>query len=264
MTKKYVLAILLSAAAQGQVGLGLAPMRQELKMNPGTQTTGVLDLSNEGARELRVLAEFLDFSIDRNTTPQFALALPAEEQWSCRTWLSLNPMMAEIGEKSGLAARYTVKVPREAAPGTYHCAIGYTSVPPAAAQRTSSITTRVRVISAFYILVGDYHPQGRLEGLTLEHVEDANGGRWVAVVTVANQGNYYFRAQGDVELLDASGAVMEKAALSSTAILPQRSQRLLVPLSKVAPDRKLELRVLVEMAQIGTEEASAQVVTGRP
>lgn len=263
MTKKYLYTILVTAAAYGQVGLGLSPMRHELKINAGAQATGVLDLSNEGGRPLRVQAELLDFRLDGTTTPQFALALPDEERWSCRGWLSLNPMVAEIEEKAALQARFTVRVPREAAPGTYHCAIGYSSLPPAAGTK-SSIMTRVRVISAFYILVGEYHPEGGLEGLTLEHLADAGGGRWVAVVTVANRGNYYFRAQGDVEVRDESGAVVEKAALNSTAILPRRSQRILVPLGKVKEASRLELKAMVEMPQIGMEEASARVETGRP
>lgn len=264
MTQKYLIAILLSSVAYGQIGLGMAPMRHELKLNAGGQSTGVLDLSNEGVRPMRVQAEFLDFSIDRNTTPQFAAALPSEQRWSCREWINLNPMAAEITEKGSLSARFTIRVPKEALPGTYHCAIGYSSVPTLSTGNSSAMVTRVRVISAFYILVGDYHPAGRVEGLTLERVPDAGGGHWVAVVTVANQGDYYFRAQGDVELLDEAGKVLQKAPVNSTAILPQRSQRILVPLASVVEARMNQLKVTMDLSQVGQEEVSAQVTPALP
>ena len=59
---------LLLAFAQvlsAQVGLGLSPMRLEMKVTPGLQQSGVLILSSDSGDKVRVRAEALDFWIDR-------------------------------------------------------------------------------------------------------------------------------------------------------------------------------------------------------
>ena len=44
-------------SAYAQVGLGLAPMRAELKMAPGAVYSGALDLTNEATVKVRVRTE---------------------------------------------------------------------------------------------------------------------------------------------------------------------------------------------------------------
>jgi len=78
--------------ARAQLGLGLAPMRVELRMAPGQQYSGSLKLSSESDGRARVRAEMLDFNIDDKATPQFERDLPQEAAYSCKKWLSLNPM----------------------------------------------------------------------------------------------------------------------------------------------------------------------------
>ena len=100
-------ALILGSAApvQAQLGLGLVPMRLELKMAPGQQYSGSLKLSNESGAKTRIRAEVLDFNVDATATPQFERDLPREAAYSCKKWLSLNPMEIELDSGGAMNAR---------------------------------------------------------------------------------------------------------------------------------------------------------------
>src|SRR5262245_48678335 len=105
-----IVLLALAAPACAQVGLGLAPMRLDLQLGAGQQRSGLLTLSNDSGGKARVRTELLDFMIDAADTPQFERNLPAEQPYSCRTWLTVNPMEIELEGKQ-LAVRYTIRVP---------------------------------------------------------------------------------------------------------------------------------------------------------
>src|SRR5579864_7186270 len=97
----FVCAPMLSA----QIGLGLSPMRIDMKMQPGVEHSSVLALSSDSRETVRVRAEPLDFLIDQNQTPQFEPRLPSESEFSCRDWLSINPVETEVGPGKQLNVR---------------------------------------------------------------------------------------------------------------------------------------------------------------
>ena len=83
-----IIAVLLTLGstrpAQAQLGLGLVPMRAELKMTPGQQLSGALKLSSESGTKTRIRAEVDDFFIDATATPQFERDIPQEAATSCK------------------------------------------------------------------------------------------------------------------------------------------------------------------------------------
>src|SRR3984893_9580939 len=104
-----------------QIGLGLSPMRIDMKIDPGTVNSSVLALSSDSKETVRVRAEPLDFLIDQNQTPQFEPRLASESEFSCRDWLSINPVETEIGPGKQLNVRYTLRVPADVkTPRGYH------------------------------------------------------------------------------------------------------------------------------------------------
>src|SRR4029079_10042756 len=92
--------ILLSAwPASAQVDIGLTPMLVEFPAVGGMPYCGALPLKNAGSVKTRVRAELLDLYVDQNTTPQFVAKAPAEADFSCRSWLRINPMEFELDGK---------------------------------------------------------------------------------------------------------------------------------------------------------------------
>lgn len=260
--RSYFLFFLLLAPVSAQVGLGLSPMRVELKLAPGAMQSGALDLVAEPGSRVRARGELLDFSIDESMTPQFARNLPAESANSCRNWLTVNPMEPEIEGGQRVLVRYTIRVPADAADRSYYCAVGFTAMPPADQPASTGIRTTVRVVAAFYVVVGKPASNGELSGLSLEHVP-ASGGPdvWRVVVRVRNNGDLHLRPQGKVRLYAAEGKLVEELTLPSFPALPHREQRYLIPLTS---SRGAEVRSLEAEVDPGLNEVHKATVAVEP
>lgn len=250
--------------AYAQLGLGMVPMRVELKMAPGEQYSGTLKLSNESGSKTRVRGEVLDFNLDEQGTPQFERNLPRETATSCKNWLSLNPMETEIEQGGFLTVRYTVRLPSELNPGSYNCAAGFTTLPPAD-QISSGMGMRiaVRVVGAIYVVVGTPPLEGGLKEIKMERIPKAKDSDpeagWRAVVVMENSGAIYYRPAGDLFVLDEKGEVMEKLSFPSLPVLPRREQRFLFPLKASLADGKYTIKARVDIGTDAIQETSLVV-----
>jgi len=241
--------------ARAQLGLGLVPMRVELQLKPGQEYSGSLKLSSGSMEATRVRSETDDFFIDDQTTPQFERDLPHEAQYSCKTWLTVNPVEIEIDKEGFVMIRYTLRLPADVAEGSYNCAAGFTTLP-SAEQATQGIGMRmaVRVVAAIYVQVGSPAVQGGLKEITLEPLppqKDSNAPKWQAVLVLENKGTIYYRPTGKLDVLDAEGKVVESVEIPSLAVLRQRDQRFVFPLKTQPDSGHYKLRARVD---IGTHE----------
>lgn len=253
-----------------QTGLGMVPMRQELKIAPGQQVSGALKLSSESGVASRIRAEVDDFFVDATDTPQFERDIPHEATSSCKNWLTLNPMEIELDKGGSLIVRYTIRVPANATEGSYNCAAGFTTLPPAgpSAAQGMGMHMEVRIVSAFYVRVGNPPVVGSLKEIKLEAIpppaapaegEPATNateakGSWQAVVLLENSGTMFFRPAGKLDVLDADGKTVESQDFPSMAVLRDRSQRVIFPLKTNLEPGHYKLRVNVD---IGTGEIQA-------
>ena len=242
--------------ASAQVGLGLSPMRVEMRLAPGASYTGTLRLVNEGALT-RVRASLLDFHLDTEQTPQFEEQLAEEAAYSCRGWLTVNPMETELKPNGESPVRYTLRVPADAQPRSYYCAAGFTSLPPASELSGFGIRSAVRIVGAFYVIVGNPVIQGGLSQITMEHVPGSKDLR--AVVVMENAGKMFFRPIGSLEVLDSGGKVIESHEITPLPVLPERKQRFLFPLKGVAEGQSFTIRVRVDIGTGEIQEGTAAV-----
>jgi hypothetical protein len=267
-----------SKPAQAQLGLGLVPMRQEITVTPGQEFSGALKLSSESGAKTRIRAEIDDFDIDDTSTPQFERDMPNEAAYSCKKWLSLNPMEIELETGGSLLVRYTFRVPADVTEGSYNCAAGFVTLPPAdqAQDQGMGMHMAVRIVSAFYLKVGNPAVVGTLKAISLESVapappappapgapaqsatNDPKGG-WQAVVVLENSGRTYFRPTGKLEVLDANGKSVETDDFPSVPVLPERSQRIIFPLKTQLEPGHYTLRVNVDIGTGEIQEGSAEV-----
>jgi hypothetical protein len=267
--------------AHAQLGLGLVPMRSELTLTPGQEVSGALRLSSESGAMVRIRAEVDDFDIDATTTPQFERDLPNEAAFSCKKWLSVNPMEIQLDQGGFLLVRYTFRVPADVTEGGYNCAAGFTTLPPAdqGASQGMGMHTAVRIVAAFYIKVGAPAVAGALKAISLEAVappapagpvlgapaqavsNDPNDPKsgWQAVVVLENSGKIYFRPTGKLEVLDANGNAVETDDFPSIPILPERSQRVVFALKTQLQPGNYKLKVNVDIGTGEIQEGTADV-----
>jgi hypothetical protein len=255
------LALVLAAApVSAQLGLGLAPMRLELRFPGAASQSGSLILTNGSDEKARVRAEVLDFFLDSQETPQFAHSYEQESAVSCRGWLSVNPMETEIDAGGTKTIRYTLRVPAEATPGSYHCAAGFTTLPSQEQISGTGLKTAVRVVAAFYAIVGNVSVDGTVKDVKLERTQQKDGpAGWRAVVTMDNPGLMHYRTIGDLVVMDSAGKVVEKHELSNIPVLPKRQQQLIVALQSPLLDSSYTLRARVDIGGPEIQEATVQV-----
>ncbi len=238
-------------------------MRVDLALSPGAAHSGVLTLANNGGSLVRIGGEALDFYLDATATPQFGREFAREAEFSCRNWLVANPMELELNSQAQVAVRYTVRVPQTAAPRSYHCALGFTTRPTAGEGNAIGLRTAVQIVAAIYVVVGKPQIEGTVKDLQLEYRSDSGSPGWRAVVTINNAGLMHFRPEGDLEVLDESGAVVETAKFVPMPVLPKRDQEFVFPLKLAAGEGKYKLRVRVDLGGNEIQEATADVVATR-
>ena len=243
------------AAAQ-KVGMGLSPMRMELRLAPGASYSGTLRLVNEGEL-IRVRTSVLDFQLDAEQNPQFEPSLSQEADYTCRSWLTVNPMEAELSAKGEIPVRYTLRVPADAQPRSYYCAAGFTSQPTASDVNGFGIRTAVRVVASFYVVVGNPVVEGHLSAISLEQVPGSQDLR--AVVVLENSGKMFYRPAGTLAVLDPGGAAIESFDFTPLPVLPERKQRFLFPLKQVSGGQPVTLRVRVDVGTGEIEEGTVVV-----
>jgi hypothetical protein len=239
-----------------QVDLGLAPMRVEFSAIAGKPYSGALTLTNSGNAKTRVRVELLDLYVDDTMTPQFVPNAPAEAPYSCRSWLSVNPMELEMGPRSQVIARFTVRTPAGASERSFHCAIGFRTLPALNEAPGTAMLTAVRMIASIYPTVGKPSVSGEIRDLKLEQMHDDAGISWRAVVVMENSGLMLYRPTGDVELVDAQGKVIESQKLAAFPALPGRKQRYLLPLKHSLSPGPYTLRARID---VGAERQEASV-----
>ncbi|HVX65801.1 MAG TPA: hypothetical protein VHA11_04320 [Bryobacteraceae bacterium] len=248
--------------AYAQVGLGLSPMRTEVRLSAGARYSGALTLTNDSAVKSRVSAELLDFYIDDTANPQFRRDWPSQAAFSCRKWLVINPMEAELDPQSQLIVRYSLRVPADAAARGYHCAVGFSTLPVAANLSDTGIRTAVRVVAAFYATVGSPAVSGALKSMRLDPVPEAEEPAWRATVVIENTGDVYFRPTGKLEIFDSTGRLVRTAEFNPMPVLPRREQAFPFPLQLRAGTYTMRARVDLGLPEI--QEATATVVARNP
>jgi hypothetical protein len=163
-------------------------------------------------------------------------------------------MEGEVAPSSQLSVRYSLHVPAEAPPRTYHCAIGFTGLAdPRATQQTGrvGIVTAIRIVSTLYVTVGNSVPSGVIKKIALEKVVGARTAGYRAIFSVENSGLTNLRGIGKIEIIAADGKTVETLDFPTIVILPQRTQRIPVVLMKILAEGDYTIRV---RANIGTGE----------
>jgi len=243
-------------AARAQYGLALSPMRVELNLAPGAQRNGSLAIANEAKAPARFRTEILDVSIDKEAVPQFEKEIPSETDYSCRKWLTVNPMESDLSGSTQMMIRYTFRVPADARPRTYHCALGFTGLSePKDNQSPIGITALIRLTSTFYITVGNPAPAGEVSGISIEKFSAPETSGYRAVISVENAGMTNLRGAGKVDIVSETGEVVQSGDFPPVVILPNRKQRLPVVLGKKVASGSYILRARVNLGNGEIQEA---------
>lgn len=254
-------AFFLAWPMHAQLGLGLSPMRIDVRGVPGGQNSGTLLLSNDVSDATRVRTELLDFYLDGNTTPQYDRQMAGETMYSCRTWLTINPMEIEVAGRAPVPVRYTIRIPNDAQVGSYHCAAGFVTLPtykPDSAPMGMKMA--VRMIASFYVVIGNPKIEAAFKELKLEPVQRGSESAWQAVLVFENLALMHTRPLGQLTVVDGTGAVVEVNEVPAVPLLPKRIQRVVLPLKTHFDNARYTLSVKVDLGTGEIQEGHLAVV----
>lgn len=187
-------------------GISVAPARFELEMQPGSETTVVVNIDYhnpaEASEPVRLVASLNDWTIDRSGQVQFAKANTLLN--SASRWLIYSPAETTVTPGNLHAIRVTISVPKDATPGDHLSAL-------IIEQRADNIkltdnrrqmVIRYRMASVFYIKVPQLRRHGSLESLRAE----SNEGQVIVTPHLKNAGNSVVRPLTSLKVTDTSGA----------------------------------------------------------
>ena len=202
-------------------GISLAPARLELEMQPGQETTVVINLDYhsiaDNAQPVRIVASLNDWTIDRNGQVQFERANTLPN--SASSWLIYSPAETTVIPGNLHAIRVTVSVPKDATPGDHLSALIVEQRPDNIKlqdENRRQVVIRYRMAAVFYIKVPQLRRQGSLESLRAESIAD----QVVVTPLLKNAGNSVIRPLTSLKVTNSSGvAVAELPQKESLPVL---------------------------------------------
>lgn len=216
-------------------GISVAPARFELEMQPGAETTVVVNLdyhsTAENSQPVRIVASLNDWTIDRDGQVQFQKANTLPN--SASPWLIYSPAETTVTPGNLHAIRVTISVPKDATPGDHLSALIIEQRPDNIKlnENRRQMVIRYRMASVFYIKVPQLRRQGSLESLRAE----AKEGQVIVTPLLKNAGNSVVRPLTSVRVTDSSGAAIVE--------LPQRESLPLLGGAELIQPLVLETRL---------------------
>jgi len=201
-------------------GISLAPARIELEMQPGMETTVVVNLDyhspTDKSQPVRIVASLNDWTIERDGQVQFQKANTLPN--SASPWLIYSPAETTVVPGNLHAIRVTVSVPKDATPGDHLSALIIEQRPDnlKLTENRRQMVIRYRMAAVFYIKVPQLRRQGSLEALRAE-VKD---NEVIVTPLLKNAGNSVIRPLTSLKVTNSSGvAVVDLQPKESLPVL---------------------------------------------
>lgn len=216
-------------------GISLAPARLELEMQPGTETTVVVNLdyhaTSENSQPVRIVASLNDWTIDRDGQVKFERANTLPN--SASPWLIYSPAETTVTPGNLHAIRVTVSVPKDATPGDHLTALIVEQRPDNLKlnENRRQMVIRYRMGAVFYIKVPQLRRQGSLESLRAETKDD----QILVTPLLKNTGNSVIRPLTSLQVTNSTGVAV--------AELPQKESLPLLGGSELVQPLVLESRL---------------------
>lgn len=216
-------------------GISLAPARVELEMQPGMETTVVvnLDYHSMGAnpQPVRIVASLNDWTIDRDGQVRFERANTLPN--SASSWLIYSPAETTVIPGNLHSIRVTVSVPKDATPGDHLTALIVEQRPDNIKlnENRRQMVVRYRMGAVFYIKIPQLRRQGSLESLRAEATQDS----LVVTPLLKNAGNSVIRPLTSLKVMNGAGVAV--------AELPQKESLPVLGGAELAQPLVLETRL---------------------
>jgi hypothetical protein len=186
----------------------LAPARIELEMQPGSETTVVVNLdyhaSTDNSQPVRIVASLNDWTIDR--TGEVKFERPNTLPNSASPWLIYSPAETTVTPGNLHSIRVTISVPKDATPGDHLTSLIIEQRADSLKlnQNRRQMVIRYRMAAVFYIKVPQLRRQGSLESLRAE----AKADQVIVTPLLKNAGNSVVLPLTSLKVTDSAGVAI--------------------------------------------------------
>lgn len=249
--------LLAGALVWAQTGVGVSPPRAVYEAVPGQVIEGSVFVDHPGRTgAMRVNAFLNDVLVGPDGEPVYLD--PGAQPRSLAPWMSYAPLSFALEPKEVREVRYTIRVPEDAADGTYWAVLFFDSGPLEESEaRGVGVRMRVRVGHVIYVNVGRVTRAGRVEGLRYRPPEGRNPAQ--VRIKFRNTGNGLMRLSGRVELRDAEGRVVARARVHNAASLPQMAYEIGAALDRTPPPGRYVALVRLDYGEAEVIVAEGEV-----
>jgi hypothetical protein len=212
-------------------GLDLAyqPMRAEWNLQPGQIQTATVQIKNQGQVDVHLRARIMDFYVSQDNTPQFVES--ADNGYSCRSWLVLNPSELDVDAGSVETFRYTLRAPAQIsiAARTFRCALAFESMPTLADRLQKKSFNQVRLVTVIYATIGTPQAIPSIGTPSLDRKD------WTLSIPFANSGETHYRLEGKIVIADEQSHDVQTLEMDSSPIHPGTNVDIRFPMKKLTP-----------------------------
>ncbi|HYK43246.1 MAG TPA: hypothetical protein VE007_12725 [Thermoanaerobaculia bacterium] len=245
------------AAPSGpQMTLGISPLRVELKVTPGAETSQSVKISNSGQLATQVRVSVTDWTLSESGDQSFVK--PGGSSWGCAKWVRVNPSEFALPPAGTSLVRYTMRVPEDAPQGGFHCAILFETLPPPREQLSAGtgVINLLRLVTTIYATIGNPPVLAKIERLELAPSKSPAKNALEVVTGFSNGGTTQYRVSGELQVLDGDGKAVRKFEYKSFPVLPGVSRKAVFPIDPPLPPGQYLLRALIDTG--GKERLSAE------
>jgi P pilus assembly chaperone PapD len=254
------------AQEQQRDGIALAPARFELEMEPGSETTVIVNLdyhtARPGAQPSRILATLNDWNLTAQGELEFFKA--GTRPGSASPWLVYSPGEVLVQPGKTHSIRVTVTVPKDAAPGDHLAALVVEQRPETIRlnKNERQMLLRYRMAALFYVKVPRLTREGSLVNLKAAATDEGV----LVTPTLKNAGNSVIRPLAALAIHDAAGRLVAQMPEGETLPVLANSeltQRLRVPQNLPPGQYSVTYRVSFQGHGKATEGVTKLLVSDR-
>jgi hypothetical protein len=204
------------------ISISVAPIRVEHAVAAGGNLTEAIAISNDDTSTTHIRMKIEDWSLTRDGAIDFVAA--GSRPFSAALWIKVNPREFDLPPGQSLNVRYSLTVPKDAAPGGYRAAIVFATVPrPKPGEKQSRVMLEGRIATILYETVGAPVPSGEITNLTFGMHPD---GKPEFLISFQNTGKVHFRTRGEIFIRDKERKEVARVPLPDVPVLPQSSRDL--------------------------------------
>jgi P pilus assembly chaperone PapD len=207
----------ISAPFSEAISISVAPIRVEHNVPAGGSITEAISIVNDDTSPTHIRVKIEDWSLTQDGAISFAKG--GSQPYSAAPWIKVNPREFTLGPGQSQDVRYSLTVPKDAAPGGYRAAIIFATVPrPNPGEKQKRVALEGRIATILYQTVGRPVPSGEITGLSFKLNSE---GRPEFTISFRNTGQVQIRTRGEILIRDKAGKEVAKLPLPDLPILPQ-------------------------------------------